>query len=93
MHVVINPSRKILLVEEDTTVIDDGMWDTASAHRMSHREARVSVRHDRGREYGAMGPDYSPDGRGNVVFVDGHCGLVERIECQRDYHTEPLNGG
>jgi prepilin-type processing-associated H-X9-DG protein len=92
MFLVADPSRKILLVEEDTTVIDDGAWTTNRAHRVTHREPTVSIRHDRGREYGAAGPDYSFEGRGNVVFVDGHCDLVARIDCQREFHTDPRFG-
>jgi prepilin-type processing-associated H-X9-DG protein len=93
MQVVVNPSRKILLVEEDTTIIDDGMWDTVSAHRITLREADVSVRHDRGREYGAMQPDYSAEGRGNVAFVDGHCDLVPRLPARTPPYTNPRLGG
>jgi prepilin-type processing-associated H-X9-DG protein len=59
---------------------------------VSNREADISVRHDRGREYGAMQPDYSPEGRGNAAFVDGHCDLVERLPARSPPHTDPRYG-
>jgi len=92
MQLVVNPSRKILLIEEDTTVIDDGMWDTISAHRLTGREAAVSVRHDLGRENGAMQPGYSFEGKGLMAFVDGHCAWVPR-RYGAEARDDPRDGG
>lgn len=46
---IVNPSRKILVIEEDTEAIDDGTWKTEGSHELAMKFVMVSVRHHRGR--------------------------------------------
>lgn len=96
---VVNPWRKALVVEEDTTGINDGAWRPDSADLMSGRHSSGSVRHD------GNGPEYVEEYRGhrdvfhenvrrrkcNVVFADGHAGTLLRWQLQLAGYTDPLS--
>ena len=72
-------SDKILVIEEDTTGINDGAWFPGDLELPDARSTSISVRHDKGREYGDwLDPLYTQRGRGNVAFADGHCDFVLR---------------
>jgi prepilin-type N-terminal cleavage/methylation domain-containing protein len=79
----IEPSTKILAIEEETTAINDGEWYSGDTEVVINRHSTVSVIHDKGREYGggfAVDPLYSERGRGVVVYADGRCDFVERTK-------------
>jgi prepilin-type N-terminal cleavage/methylation domain-containing protein/prepilin-type processing-associated H-X9-DG protein len=77
---VINPTRKVMLLEEDQTTIDDGMgliWRLSGTYNL------LSLRHNLSKKRGndtstAAVPVPNPDGRGNVVFCDGHVEFLDR---------------
>jgi prepilin-type processing-associated H-X9-DG protein len=77
---VVAASQKILVIDEDVTGINDGSWTAGGLELPDGRVSSVSVRHDKGREYGAPGTDpmYHRAGRGNVAFADGHCEFFGR---------------
>jgi prepilin-type N-terminal cleavage/methylation domain-containing protein/prepilin-type processing-associated H-X9-DG protein len=66
------PSRKIILVDENPTTIDDGCW--APDHFFSDGHNLLSDRHEK-RDERSKDPNY---GRGNVLFCDGHSDYIER---------------
>jgi prepilin-type N-terminal cleavage/methylation domain-containing protein/prepilin-type processing-associated H-X9-DG protein len=90
---VINPSRKILALEEDTIGINDGMWSAGSGDHLSQLATLVSVRHDRGVEAVAprllLDARYLEAGRGNVLFADGHCEFFHRRDTHVGFHHAP----
>jgi prepilin-type processing-associated H-X9-DG protein len=74
---------KILLIEEDITAISDGEWWSGELEHDTLRKTSLSVIHDRGREYGSTSladGQYWFQGRGNVVFADGHCDFIDRTK-------------
>jgi prepilin-type processing-associated H-X9-DG protein len=78
---VVDPSSKMLGIEEDVTAINDGQWCADDTENGLTRRTSLSVIHDRGREYGGgnfVDPLYVTRGRGNVVFADGHCDFIDR---------------
>jgi prepilin-type processing-associated H-X9-DG protein/prepilin-type N-terminal cleavage/methylation domain-containing protein len=79
LHQVINPSQKIVAVEEDTTDINDGSW-YRQGDWVSGMPTLISVRHDRGYEVGVRDTsvNYAKAGRGNAVFADGHVEFLDR---------------
>jgi prepilin-type N-terminal cleavage/methylation domain-containing protein/prepilin-type processing-associated H-X9-DG protein len=95
LHQAVYPSVKILALEEDVTGINDGSWgnDIVSLRRYS----LVSVRHDRGREFGQDMVarlelrEYREAGRGNVVFADGHCEFLPRRRVLYAGHVDPFH--
>jgi prepilin-type processing-associated H-X9-DG protein len=73
---VIDPSDKILLVEENGRTIDDGRWvwdadqnDLATYHDFSPT---------------------SQQARGNACFVDGHAQLISRDDAYTPEYADPL---
>ena len=102
---IVNSSQKVLAIDEDVTGVNDGAWwgisgDTAIP---PYRFSSVSLRHDRN------GPEYTgnptvdthlyfglPLGmrKGNVVFADGHCDMIERRKLNmREYVDPKYTGG
>lgn len=78
-----DPSVKILLIEADVTAISDGEWWSGELEHDTLRKTSLSVIHDRGREYGSTSladGQYWFQGRGNVVFADGHCDFIDRTK-------------
>ena len=102
---VIKPSQKVLAIDEDVTGVNDGAWwpiggDTAVP---PYRHSSVSIRHDgEGPEHGGNPVlesdvyDFRTFGRrrGNVVFADGHCEMMERSLLKMSAYVDPkYNGG
>ena len=76
----VNPSMKILAIEEDATAINDGEWWAGQIEWGVFRPTSVSVIHDFGHEH-SSGDGTDPDrqrGRGLVAFADGHCEFFPR---------------
>ena len=90
LHHIPNPSNKILAVEQDITVIDDGaLWISDGLERAP---GSLSVRHDRGREITYRQPflnEYARAGRGNAVCADGHVEFIERWKLAAGWWTNP----
>ena len=88
-----NPSIKILAMEEDITAINDGEWWAGSLDAANLRHTSVSVIHDVGSE--RRFDDYtnprSGEGRGNVVFADGHGEFFPRRKVQYSAYCNPRN--
>ena len=73
-----HPDRKILLVDESSDTIDDGVW--AAENFYFHRDRNVlSNRHD---NYRGEDVYNAQDGRGNVIFVDGHGEFLSRAQSE-----------
>jgi len=89
----VNPSQKILALEEDAIGINDGMWCAGGADLLSFVDTLVSVRHDRGREVVApsagIEAHYTAAGRGNILFADGHCDFWHRREFHLGSYYNP----
>ena len=89
----VNPCNKILAVEEDSLVINDGAWyPPSTADGFGNAKGMISVRHDKGREYSNSLTEWRI-GRGNVFFADGHCEFVERRIAEIPSYTDPRNRG
>jgi prepilin-type N-terminal cleavage/methylation domain-containing protein/prepilin-type processing-associated H-X9-DG protein len=88
--------RKILAFEENSDAIDDGGWGQTKlpvTTKPLNLTGWVSVRHHRGPEWEESGDSGTWTRRGNVVFVDGHCGFMLRSHASLPYHIDPLNNG
>ena len=93
---VVEPSMKIMAIEEEVTAINDGEWWADNVERGINRRSTLSVYHDKGREHGggsATDPQYHERGRGNVVFVDGHTDFVHRSRLLRVGWFNPRHHG
>jgi prepilin-type processing-associated H-X9-DG protein len=93
---VVNPSHKILAIEEDTTKINDGAWWTGTSEYPSKGTSSVSVVHDRNREFGNYETEtagYWQRGRGNVVFADGHGEFLLRWYTRYEAYMMPDYNG
>jgi prepilin-type N-terminal cleavage/methylation domain-containing protein/prepilin-type processing-associated H-X9-DG protein len=92
----VESSMKVLAIEEDTSAINDGVWNAGGSEYVIFRISSVSVIHDRDREYGG-GPvvdgEYPNRGRGNVVFADGHCDFIERWKLNFPSYHDPRHRG
>ena len=92
---IINPSGKAMLIEEDVTGINDGEWRSEGPDYVGRRYSSVSFRHDKGGDHeGPPGGNYyrplhNPDGRGLVVFADGHCEMFPRWKLEGSPRTDP----
>jgi prepilin-type N-terminal cleavage/methylation domain-containing protein/prepilin-type processing-associated H-X9-DG protein len=87
-----DPSRKILAIEEDVTVINDGEWWSGSGSEWGNfLQTSVSVIHDNGRErtFADLTDARRNEGRGNVVFADGHGEFFPRRKVRHPAHYEP----
>ena len=98
---VVNPFRKALVIEEDTTGINDGAWRPDSADNISGKYSFGSVRHD------GDGPEFIEEYRGvrdpfhdkvrrrrcNVLFADGHVGTLLRWQMQFPAYFDPFSRG
>lgn len=93
---IINPSAKAMMIEEDITGIDDGMWNPDGHNHLTSRYCSLSLRHDKPVEFEGPGPEPGPSyfllpagGRGNVAFADGHCEFYPRWNLQYEKYTDP----
>ena len=80
---VVNPSNKVMVIEEDELSLDDGHYWPAGFK--GNLENYLGTRHTRPRlrnyqDWRGMDESVRPDRneRGNVVFADGHVDLVTR---------------
>lgn len=99
---VVQPSHKILVIEENAERINDGGWKP-NEWLPVNRYSDVSVRHDREREYSTeVEPPYPVPrdsvgwtSRGNIVCVDGHWEFVERAKLigRAEYWWDPNYAG
>ena len=99
----VNPSQKVLVMEEDVTGINDGSWRYSGDDDLSLRHSSVSVRHD------GTGPEHEGNPvssfdvydqysrrrigarRGNVCFADGHCDWLERHKLALHAYGNPFS--
>ena len=93
---ILLPWRKVLLVEEDVTAINDGDWYSTDVDHVTGARSSVSLRHQRGREVTTSADGvykyWDPSsGRGPVLFVDGHCDLIDRTSLAQLRHVDPRN--
>ena len=83
---VLNSARKIMLVEEDPSSLNDGVWDPYSTDRLS-------IRHDVAPKYpdtdSRAGSPPNPSFRGNAAFVDGHAEFLPRSDAQSQPFYDP----
>jgi prepilin-type N-terminal cleavage/methylation domain-containing protein/prepilin-type processing-associated H-X9-DG protein len=91
---IVNPSEKAMMIEEDVTGINDGLWRPEGGDYLSFRYSSVSVLHDKDVEYIGKAGDggyfnYPAGGRGNVVFADGHGEFFRRFYLQLPRYTIP----
>lgn len=88
---VVAAAQKILVIDEDVTAVNDGCWHSGDGEYPDGGMTSVSVRHDRGREYGDWRNDsqYLYRGRGNAAFADGHCDFVERRQLVLPVYYNP----
>ena len=85
---VVNPSRKLLAIEEDSVGINDGAWWSGMSDSLRGSDFRQSARHDcLGEAYDGdklavakRGLNYYSSVRGNVGFADGHCEFFPRTD-------------
>jgi prepilin-type N-terminal cleavage/methylation domain-containing protein len=104
----LNPNDKILVVEVAPETLTDGCWCPFSGIRTksSNRGGQcywsnyLSIRHDKRTELlEGVGASMSADmwtgrnGRGNVIFMDGHYEFFERAETLHFYHMDPKFSG
>jgi prepilin-type N-terminal cleavage/methylation domain-containing protein/prepilin-type processing-associated H-X9-DG protein len=81
---VIDPSNKILLIDESTDTSDDGCW--AWQQTLGSGKNVISNRHDKSKEKIA---DINA-GRGNANFCDGHAENVFRKASFDPFYYDPL---
>jgi len=86
-----NPTRKIILAEEDEGSINDGLWAPGNGDVDTDGAAKdlLAIRHDRKKAYPddraqVVGQHANADRRGNASFVDGHAEFIAR----RDAHDK-----
>jgi prepilin-type N-terminal cleavage/methylation domain-containing protein/prepilin-type processing-associated H-X9-DG protein len=88
---VINPTDKVMLLEEDDSTIDDGMgliWRLSGTLNLLSLRHNLSKKRDSDVSTAAV-PVPNPDGRGNVVFCDGHVEFVDRQFVHQSAHVLP----
>jgi prepilin-type processing-associated H-X9-DG protein len=102
---IVNPPQKALAIDEDVTGVNDGAWWPLGGDNAMppFRHSSVSIRHDgNGPEHGGNPVldgdvyDFRTFGRrrGNVVFADGHCEMMERALLKMPAYVDPkYNGG
>lgn len=79
---IVDPSNKILAIDESYETLDDGCW--APQNYKTDKKNVLSRKHDKQTE-----DKNDPDvGRGNVLFVDGHAEFFPRKDAflERYYH-------
>jgi len=78
-----HPAEKMMIIEEDSQVIDDGDW--APSAGATYNRNLMSNRHDRKREL----TNNLNGGRGNAEFADGHVEFVQRIDSTKPRYYDP----
>ena len=92
-----NSSQKIMMVEEDTKSIDDGVWnafimDTSSSPPVFYGRGgtptgnpnQLADRHELSKN------KLHPFGRGNVAFCDGHAEIISRADAGNRFFCDPF---
>jgi prepilin-type N-terminal cleavage/methylation domain-containing protein/prepilin-type processing-associated H-X9-DG protein len=82
---IVNPTDKIVAIDENAESIDDGCWAPQNYTGGSYQNV-LSRRHDRAGKDDKTDPK---NGRGNVVFVDGHGEFFGRAESMNPYYWNP----
>lgn len=93
LQAVIEPSRKILMIEEDEASINDGSWDPERFG--TAQEGAIATRHDNRRDGwesfrskpGLQRPDRAD--QGNAAFADGHVDFVSRADTWQPMYYDP----
>ena len=89
---VINASRKILMIDEGETTVDDGCW--APENFFADGQNLLSNRHAVGKEKPTGNPQLdSKKGRGNVIFCDGHGEFIDRRLAYEPAYYDPFFRG
>jgi len=84
MQEIVNPSDKIVLIDESPQTVDDGCWAWMEKPNPGDGFNIISNRHMKRSEQiiksgGAYKTDKTYDnGKGNVLFVDGHADYIDR---------------
>jgi prepilin-type N-terminal cleavage/methylation domain-containing protein len=86
-----NPSEKVMLVEEDVTSLNDGLWDPVIKGGTG---CLLSTRHDRRAprpEIPAASSTRPPNAgaRGNAAYADTHVAFITRAEAHNARHYDP----
>ena len=87
----VEPARKALAVEEDSTQINDGAWWPLplGTDQFGVVLSILSVRHDRAKELSGWDDQYPGAGRTNVAFMDGHCEFIDRTKAEHVLCADP----
>jgi prepilin-type N-terminal cleavage/methylation domain-containing protein/prepilin-type processing-associated H-X9-DG protein len=97
MSEVLQPSSKILLIDESGNTVDDGCWAPSHFDSPTDRKNMLSNRHDKLNEKKNAKASYDLTdkiyGRGNVTFCDGHCEFFDRNEAFKQRHYNPKWNG
>jgi prepilin-type N-terminal cleavage/methylation domain-containing protein/prepilin-type processing-associated H-X9-DG protein len=83
---ILNPSNKILLIDETPETVDDGCWAWMSTLGSGYNI--ISVRHMKRQEQTTLLNDPNA-GRGNAVFADFHAEYIERKLSFDDRYYDP----
>jgi len=91
----VNSSYKVLAVEEDSTLINDGAWwpQPFGLDHFGDQICVLSVRHDRATELSRWQDQVDGAGRTNVVFMDGHCEFIDRVTAENVRCSDPYFRG
>ena len=90
---VVDPSRKMMVLDEDIASIDDGAWKPYVFN--GSNETFLAIRHDKKREGWEKQTGVSPleridrNDRGNVAFADGHVDFVPRADTWQAMYYDP----
>ena len=81
---ILQSSRKILAVDEESTYTDDSIWAPQNGPDLHNS---ISIRHDRTESLKTAA--LLTTGRGNVVFVDAHAEFFPRADSFLPYYYDP----
>lgn len=87
---VVNPTSKILLVDEENAPdrpVNDGIWYVPP---IGGSYDYLSVRHDARKQLPDKNQEANMDRRGNAAFVDGHAEFISRREAYKVSCRDPL---
>lgn len=82
---ILDPTRKIIIVEESENSLDDGNW--APQLVGTNIENFLSIRHDR--RVKQDGAPLDNDRRGNAALADGHAEYISRENSRDRTYYDP----
>lgn len=90
LSIILNPAKKILLIDESADTLDDGVW---APDQFAYVNGVVtgnvlSNRHDRDAE-SSLAALSTTLGTGTVVFVDGHAETISRADAHKPSAFDP----